>query len=169
MLVLSHKKTVNNLLIALAVLPSLSSAQEKLDNSLENFVEVQAELSETVNYYDIHHPVIGRKGMVVSQSELASNIGAGILEKGGNAVDAAVAVGFALAVALPRAGNLAGGGFMLVHLAKQQKTIAINYREEAPQAAHRDLFLDNQGQVDTDKSLQSLASSGIPGTVAGLT
>jgi len=107
--------------------------------------------------------------MVVSQSELASHIGANILKSGGNAVDAAVAVGFALAVALPRAGNLGGGGFMLVHLAKEQKTIAINYREEAPQRAHRDLFLDSRGQVDTEKSLQSLAASGVPGTVAGLT
>lgn len=124
--------------------------------------------SSIVNYYDIHHPVIGRKGMVVSQSELASNIGADILKQGGNAVDAAVAVGFALAVVLPRAGNLAGGGFMLVYLANEKKTIAINYREEAPEAAHRDIFLNELGEVDTDKTLQSLAASGIPGTVAGL-
>lgn len=125
-------------------------------------------LDKVVNYYDIHHPVIGRKGMVVSQSELASNIGADILRRGGNAVDAAVAVGYALAVALPRAGNLAGGGFMLVHLKESNKTIAIDYRETAPIAAFDDMFLNRQNQVITDKSLETLSAAGVPGTVAGL-
>lgn len=134
-----------------------------------SYVELKRKpaLSETMSYYDIHHPVIGRNGMVVSQSALASDIGADILRQGGNAVDAAVAVGFALAVTLPRAGNLAGGGFMLVHLADENKTLAINYRETAPKAAHRDLFLDENGQVDHEKSLQTFAASGVPGTVAG--
>lgn len=121
-----------------------------------------------VDYNDIFHPVIARKGMVVSQSALASDIGADILSRGGNAVDAAVAVGFALAVALPRAGNLGGGGFMLVHLAKDNKTIAIDYRETAPAAAFRDIFLDKDGEPDSVKSFETLTAAGTPGTVAGL-
>jgi len=123
---------------------------------------------ELVNYYDINHPVIGRKGMVVSQNVIASKIGADILRRGGNAIDAAVAVGFALAVTLPRAGNIAGGGFMLVHLADTGKTVAIDYREVAPAAAHRDMFLDKNGDADSNMLLHTLASAGVPGTVAGL-
>lgn len=124
--------------------------------------------AELVDYYDINHPVIARKGMVVSQNALASEIGAEVLRRGGNAIDAAVAVGFALAVTLPRAGNIAGGGFMLVHLAQQNKTIAIDYREVAPATAYRDMFLDEGGEPDHEKLLHSLASAGVPGTVAGL-
>ena len=90
------------------------------------------------------HPVISETGMVVSQEIIASRVGADILSVGGNAVDAAVATGFALAVTLPRAGNLGGGGFMLVHLAEADKTIAIDYREMAPAEAHRDMFLDRE-------------------------
>ncbi|MCW8864171.1 MAG: gamma-glutamyltransferase [Colwellia sp.] len=125
------------------------------------------DIDRVVNYYDINHPVIGRKGMVVSQSEIASNIGAEILQRGGNAVDAAVAVGFALAVVLPRAGNLTGGGFMLVHLQELNKTIAIDYREMAPLAAVEHMFIDSKGDVDNDKALETLAAAGVPGTVAG--
>ena len=106
--------------------------------------------------------------MVVSQEAIASQVGADILEAGGNAIDAAVATGFALAVTLPRAGNLGGGGFMLMHLAKENKTIAIDYREMAPINAHRDMFLDSQGNVDNKKARFSAQSSGVPGTVAGL-
>ncbi|MDB5593686.1 MAG: gamma-glutamyltransferase, partial [Hyphomicrobiales bacterium] len=80
-------------------------------------------------------PVVAPHGMVVSQEALASRVGVEILQRGGNAVDAAVATGFALAVTLPRAGNLGGGGFMLVHLAHKRKTIAIDYRETAPSGA----------------------------------
>lgn len=126
------------------------------------------DLDKIVNYYDIHHPVIARKGMVVSQSDLASDIGADILRRGGNAIDAAVAVGYALAVVLPRAGNLAGGGFMLVHLKESNKTIAIDYRETAPMAAFDDMFLDEEKQIIIGKSLETLSSAGVPGTVAGL-
>ena len=106
--------------------------------------------------------------MVSSQRMLSSKIGADILSQGGNAVDAAVATGISLAVTLPRAGNLGGGGFMLVRLADSDKTIAIDYREMAPQAAHRDMFLDDNGDVDNDKARFSHSSSGVPGTVAGL-
>lgn len=114
------------------------------------------------------HPVISDRGMVVSQEMLASQVGADILARGGNAVDAAVATGFALAVTLPRAGNLGGGGFMLVHLAKENKTLAIDYREMSPASASRDMFLDAEGDVDNGKARFSIQSSGVPGTVAGL-
>ena len=113
-------------------------------------------LWQLVDYYDVNHPVIGRKGMVVSQKRIASEIGADILRQGGNAIDAAVAVGFALSVVLPRAGNLAGGGFMLVHLAEQDKTIAIDYRETAPALAYKDLFLDEFGKSGLGSDLEKL-------------
>ncbi len=117
---------------------------------------------------DIVHPVFARNGMVVTQEATASRVGLEILEQGGNAVDAAVAVGFALAVTLPRAGNLGGGGFMLVHRARDGRTVALDYREQAPRAAHRDMFLDAEGAVDTDKARYSHQAVGVPGTVAGL-
>ncbi len=127
-----------------------------------------ADLTVPDGYYDIYHPTISRKGMVVSQSTIASEIGADILRQGGNAVDAAVAVGFALSVVLPRAGNLGGGGFMLIHLAENNKTTAINYREMAPAAAYREIFLNKDDQPDMHKSLYTAAAAGVPGTVAGL-
>ena len=85
------------------------------------------------------------------------NVGVDILKRGGNAVDAAVAVGFALAVTLPQAGNLGGGGFMLVHMAKSGETVAIDYREKAPLKATRDMFLDAEGNPDPDLSQQQRA------------
>ncbi|RME63508.1 MAG: gamma-glutamyltransferase, partial [Alphaproteobacteria bacterium] len=115
-----------------------------------------------------HQPVVARRGMVVAQEALAARIGADILAQGGNAVDAAVAVGFALAVTLPRAGNLGGGGFMLIHLAAEGRQVAIDYREQAPAAATRDMFLDAAGKVDKQKSRFSHLAAGVPGTVAGL-
>ncbi|WP_229424304.1 gamma-glutamyltransferase family protein [Moorena producens] len=118
---------------------------------------------------DIFHPVIANNGMVSSQESYASQAGLAVLKEGGNAVDAAVTIGFTLAVTLPRAGNLGGGGFMLLHLAKDNQTIAIDYREKAPLAATRDMFLDNNGEVDPEKSRYSYLSVGVPGTVAGLT
>lgn len=120
-----------------------------------------------VEYNSINHPVIDDKGMVVSQRMIASEVGAEILKKGGNAVDAAVATGLALAVVLPRAGNLGGGGFMVVYLKEEDKTIAIDYREKAPSAASRDLFLDENGDYDRKKAQFSLLSAGVPGSVAG--
>jgi gamma-glutamyltranspeptidase/glutathione hydrolase len=121
-----------------------------------------------VRYDDLRHPVLGPVGMVASQNELASEAGAQLLADGGNAVDAAVAVGFALAVALPRAGNLGGGGFMLVHDAESGESIAIDYREKAPRNATRDMYLDEEGNVDKEKARLSHLSAGVPGTVAGL-
>lgn len=113
-------------------------------------------------------PVLALHGMVASQEAKATRIGIDILERGGNAVDAAVAVGFALAVTLPRAGNLGGGGFMLVHLAARDETIAIDYRETAPQGINRESFLDEKGEADPRKSRDSGLAVGVPGTVAGL-
>ncbi len=124
---------------------------------------------DTINTQDIFHPVRGTNGMVSSQEEFATEAGLEVLKEGGNAIDAAVTVGFTLAVTLPRAGNLGGGGFMLVHLAKTQETIAIDYREKAPLAATRDMFLDENGQVVSQKSQYSHLAVGVPGTVAGMT
>jgi gamma-glutamyltranspeptidase/glutathione hydrolase len=117
-------------------------------------------------------PVLAHNGMVVAQESRAARIGVEILGRGGNAVDAAVAVGFALAVTYPRAGNLGGGGFMVIHLANNRnldnRDTAIDYRETAPAAATPTMFLDAQGNPDPRKSRDSALSVGVPGTVAGL-
>jgi gamma-glutamyltranspeptidase/glutathione hydrolase len=107
-------------------------------------------------------------GMVVAQEKLAAQVGADILRKGGNAVDAAVATGFALAVTYPRAGNIGGGGFMVIHSAERNEDIAIDYRETAPAATTRDIFLGADGKPDGDKSRNSALGIGVPGSVAGL-
>ncbi len=117
---------------------------------------------------DIRHPVFAANGMVASQEAVATKVGVDILKAGGNAVDAAVGVGFALAVTLPRAGNLGGGGFMMVHEAKSGDTVAIDYRERAPAAATRDMYLDDKGNVIKNKSRFTPFAIGVPGTVAGL-
>jgi len=122
-----------------------------------------------INYANIATPVWAEHGMVSSQQAIATQIGLDILKQGGNAIDAAVAVGFTLAVSLPRAGNLGGGGFMLVHLAKQHKTIAIDYREMAPISSYRDVFLDEQGNAVKNRSRFHGLAVGVPGTVKGLT
>ena len=112
-------------------------------------------------------------GMVVAQESRAARIGAEVLKRGGNAVDAAVAVGFAMAVTYPRAGNIGGGGFMLIHLAKGKRgparDIAIDYRETAPAATTKTTFLNAQGEADPAKSRDQGLAIGVPGTVAGLT
>lgn len=117
---------------------------------------------------DIHHPVWAAKGMVSSQEALASQVGLSILEKGGNAVDAGVAIGFTLAVTLPRAGNIGGGGFMMIYDAKTKKTIALDYRETAPKKSARDMYLNATGEVVNEKSRFHGLAVGVPGTVAGL-
>ncbi len=116
----------------------------------------------------IFHPVATKQGMVSSQEALATRAGLEVLKEGGNAVDAAVTVGFTLAVTLPRAGNIGGGGFMIVHLANEGETVAIDYREKAPGAARRDMFLDENGDADPQKSRYSHLAVGVPGTVRGL-
>src|SRR6476620_6953382 len=113
--------------------------------------------------------VTAQHGMVVAQEGRAALIGAEVLKRGGNAVDAAVAVGFAIAVTYPRAGNLGGGGFMLIHLANKKRDIAIDYRETAPAATTKDTFLNALGEADPAKSRDLGLAIGVPGTVAGLT
>ena len=113
-------------------------------------------------------PVLADHGMVVAQERRAARIGVDVLQAGGNAIDAGVAVGFALAVTLPRAGNLGGGGFMLVHLAASNEDIALDYRETAPAATDARVFLDEAGAADPRKSRDSGLGIGVPGTVAGL-
>ena len=120
------------------------------------------------SYRDLHHPEFSKTGMVAAQNRVPAEIGAQVLADGGNAVDAAVATGFALAVTLPRAGNIGGGGFMLVYDAESKKTIAIDYRETAPLGATRDMFLDAKGDADPVLSRDSHKASAVPGTVAGL-
>jgi gamma-glutamyltranspeptidase/glutathione hydrolase len=112
--------------------------------------------------------IFAHNGMVVAQEQRSARIGIEILDRGGNAVDAAVAVGFALAVTYPRAGNIGGGGFMVIHLGKTGEDAAIDYRETAPAAATETMFLDANGEPDPKKSRDSGLSVGVPGTVAGL-
>ena len=112
--------------------------------------------------------VAAEHGLVVAQERLAAQIGADILKQGGNAVDAAVATGFALAVTYPRAGNIGGGGFMVIHSTARNEDVAIDYRETAPGAITQDVFLGADGKPDTDKSRNSALGIGVPGTVAGL-
>ncbi len=121
-----------------------------------------------IDYQNRYLPAYGKAGMVVSPEQLAGEIGLEILKQGGNAVDAAVATGFALAVTLPRAGNIGGGGFMLIHLAETNEQIFIDYRETAPAAATPEMFLKEDGSVDQAKAYFSHQAAGVPGTVAGL-
>ncbi len=117
-------------------------------------------------FSESNDPIRGKNGMVVSASELASKVGIEILKKGGNAVDAAVAVGFALAVTYPSAGNIGGGGFMVIHLSNGTNT-TIDYREKAPFAATELLYQDSLGNFLPEKSQFGVTSSGVPGSVAG--
>src|SRR5215217_7421976 len=114
-------------------------------------------------------PVRARHGIVASTNEVASHVGVDIMKRGGNAVDAAIAVAFALAVTHPAAGNLGGGGFMMIRL-KDGRTTAIDYREMAPGAAHRDVYLDKNGNLIEGEggSLVGYRAAGVPGTVRGM-
>ena len=119
------------------------------------------------SYDSLHQPVMGKAGMVVTQNGLATEVGAAILEQGGNAIDAAVAVGFALAVTLPRAGNIGGGGFMTAYLADDDHATVIDYREVAPSAATRETFLDEHGKANPDLARFGHLAVAVPGSVAG--
>lgn len=111
--------------------------------------------------------VEARKGMVVTASEYASQVGLEVLKKGGNAVDATVAVQFALAVVYPNAGNIGGGGFM-VYRAASGATSTLDYREKAASKASRNMYLDEAGNAIVEKSLYGSLASGVPGSVAGM-
>ncbi len=117
--------------------------------------------------YSIQKMVVANKGAVASAHPLASKVGVEIMKKGGNAIDAAIATQLALAVVYPGAGNIGGGGFMVAHLANGGQ-VALDFRETAPAAAHRNMYLDPAGNVMENKSLYGHLSSGVPGTVAGL-
>ncbi|MGH8185900.1 MAG: gamma-glutamyltransferase, partial [Steroidobacteraceae bacterium] len=112
-------------------------------------------------------PAAGEHGMVVTAHELATKVGVDVLKKGGTAVDAAIAVGYALAVTYPAAGNLGGGGFMTLQLADGRKTF-LDFREKAPLAATADMYLDRRGNVVPDLSTRGHLAVGVPGTVSGL-
>src|SRR5690349_187970 len=112
-----------------------------------------------------HEPVYARKGMVVAQEPLAADVGVAVLKSGGNAVDAAVAVGFALVVTYPYAGNLGGGGFMLIRMADGRTTF-IDFREKAPRKATHDMYLDASGNPTKD-SVLGWRAAGVPGSVRG--
>ncbi len=133
------------------------------------FAVANAQLADDaiIRYQDLQHPVLGATGMVSAQNRMAAEVGAQVLADGGNAVDAAIATGFSLAVTLPRAGNLGGGGFMLIHDAESGENFAVDYREIAPQSATRDMYLDENGDVDTKRARFSHLAAGVPGTVAG--
>lgn len=124
-------------------------------------------LSTTAAYATLRDPVVARHGMVASTSDIASRVGVDIMKKGGNAVDAAVAVALAMAVTWPAAGNLGGGGFMLIRKADGTSE-AIDYRERAPLAASRDMYLDANGKMIKGSSTDGYKAIGVPGTVAGL-
>ncbi|MBT5186463.1 MAG: gamma-glutamyltransferase, partial [Kordiimonadaceae bacterium] len=145
-------------------------AQSDFEKTLAEFTKAKPIVANTprLDTKDRFVPVISRKGMVTSREKIATQVGADILAKGGNAVDAAVGVGFALAVTYPQAGNIGGGGFMVVHLAEENKSIAIDYREMAPSGAHRDMYLNEDGSVNNDLSKYTHKASGVPGTVAGM-
>lgn len=154
--------------IALAALTACSSATPPAPAIQPAPPATQAAAAAYDHNMDVFHPVIARNGMVASEQELASQIGLNVLKAGGNAVDAAVAMGFALAVALPNAGNLGGGGFMMIHDAKSGKDVALDFREVAPLAATRNMYLDDKGNVINGKSLYTHSAIGVPGTVAGM-
>jgi gamma-glutamyltranspeptidase/glutathione hydrolase len=154
--------------LALSALAALPLAAQEAEEPAQ---AARGTGGDIVNYSQINGPVIGRGGMVVSQSAPASAVGRDILRKGGNAVDAAIAMAFAEAVTLPRAGNIGGGGYMVAHMAATKSrpatTIAINYYGVAPIATTPDLLLNEKGRQDP-KKVMSFKGVAVPGTVAGM-
>lgn len=140
--------------------------QKKSLSAFLSFVLFLSLIITPANHAASRPPVRGKHGMVASVSEIASQVGVEILKRGGNAVDAAVAVGLALAVVWPEAGNLGGGGFMMIRM-KDGRAVAVDYREMAPAAAHRNVYLDATGEYIKDSSVIGHKAAGVPGTVAG--
>lgn len=163
----THKKTLLCSILFAALAFNTACTHQPTSDSTPLSATAQAAM-----HYDqqlnVFHPVVAQHGMTASEHHLASEVGLNILQQGGNAVDAAVAMGFALAVVLPNAGNLGGGGFMLLHDSSTQTNHALDFRETAPAAAHRDLYLDAAGNVIDGDSIYSHRAIGVPGTVAGL-
>lgn len=135
-------------IVCVALIVSNCFAAEKLNNS--------------------SYSAVSSKAIVATQDKYATQVGINILKNGGNAIDAAVAIGYTMAVTHPQAGNLAGGGFMMIYSVKDKKTYALDYREVAPFKATETMFLDENNNVDTQKSRFSILSTGVPGTPAGL-
>ena len=158
---------VSALAVSMAIASATSWAREA-----NTKLTAPTSTAATHNYdyeMNVFHPVQAANGMVATEQNLASQIGLEILKNGGNAVDAAVAIGFSLAVSLPNAGNIGGGGFMLVHDAKSNKTVALDFREKAPAAATETMYQDENGEIIPRKSWYTHQAIGVPGTVAGLT
>jgi gamma-glutamyltranspeptidase / glutathione hydrolase len=152
-----------------ALLAGLMAATALPQLGFARLAHAQAEPQQPIiSDWPRRQPVFAAGGMVASQEELATRAGVAVLEQGGNAVDAAVAVGFALAVTLPRAGNLGGGGFMVIHKAKGRVNTTIDFREVAPASATKAMYLNAAGEADLNLSQNTGLGAGIPGTVAGL-
>ena len=149
-------------------LPSLSRALFVALAASVATAPVMAQDTPIISAKDRFFPVIAQNGMVASQNAQSTQTGVDILQAGGNAVDAAVAIGFSLAVTLPKAGNLGGGGFLVGFNADSDDAFQVNFRSEAPSSAFRDMQLGADGEVDEQMTRQNGSSSGIPGTVAGL-
>ncbi len=160
-LIVTRRPKLTPLFLSIALTVTLCYPALHIADSQANETSIFSEMATA-------QPIYAKHGMVSSQEALASQIGVDILKQGGNAVDAAVAVAYALAVTLPRAGNIGGGGFMLVHIAEQNKTIAIDYRETAPAKAYKDIFLDEQGNAVDKLSREHGLAVGVPGTVMGM-
>ena len=148
-----YQRVVLTFLILLSLVGAPVSASARSINVLPGFRE----------------PVRAKHGIVASTNQLASQVGVDVMKRGGNAIDAAIAVALALAVTYPAAGNLGGGGFMMIRL-QNGKTTAIDYREMAPAAAHRNVYLDKEGNLIKGEGSSTVGyrASGVPGTVAGM-
>lgn len=158
------------LVVSLAGCSPLGSKKSGLIERQNSALDAQqaASIAAIVQYDQIHSPEIGTQGMVVSQNSLASQVGYDILAAGGNAVDAAVATAFALAVTLPRAGNLGGSGFLLHRSAANGKVVALDFRSAAPAGFQPQTFRAESGATDYERFRFGAISAGVPGTVAGL-
>ena len=136
--------------------------------ALALLLPLQPVTAEAILEGERHHPVQARNGMVATSHTLATEVALNVLKNGGNAMDAAVTAGFALAVTQPRSGNIGGGGFMLYAPGNGEAVEAIDYREKAPAAATETMFQDDDGNVVENRSRFTHKASGVPGTVAGL-
>tara|TARA_R110000868_G_scaffold190862_1_gene434813 strand:- start:114763 stop:116727 length:1965 start_codon:yes stop_codon:yes gene_type:complete len=157
----------------------IDAIQSPVQTALPEMVQTTVDMSEISSGFKIYtppilsekniiRPIFAEDGMVVTGSDIATKVGVDVLKKGGNAIDAAVATAFSMAVTMPRAGNLGGGGFMLVYDAKTKTTRAIDYREVAPKMATSDMYLNEDGTVNEKLIRHSFLSTGVPGTVKGV-
>ena len=158
------RKTLSSILMA-ACLSLPGNAQSPAS---QESAEPSPSANALMSFNSRFHPVVAKNGMVSAQDKIAAKVGRDILARGGNAIDAAVATGFALAVTHPQAGNLGGGGFMMIALNGKEDVIALDFREMAPSGSARDMYLGPDGNVDNKRAQFSHLSAGVPGTVMGL-